>query len=115
MRQAGILAAAGLVALEEMVDRLAEDHRRARELAAGLSEIPGVSLDPQAVRTNMVYFDLEERFPLTAEELAGRLRDDHDILIDPERTRTLRALTHYWIRDEDVHALVDGIRSLASP
>ena len=55
MRQAGILAAAGIVALETMVERLADDHRRARMLAEGLKEIPGIVLDPGTPYTNMVF------------------------------------------------------------
>ena len=58
MRQAGVLAAAGLVALDTMVSRLGEDHARARNLALGLRSIPGVILDPGTPATNMVFFDL---------------------------------------------------------
>jgi threonine aldolase len=59
LRQAGILAAAGRIALRDMVDRLAEDHRRAQRLAAGLAELPAVRLDPARVQTNIVVFGLE--------------------------------------------------------
>ena len=58
MRQAGVLAAAGIVALDKMVSRLGEDHERARELAQGLRAIPGLRLDPGTPATNMVFFDL---------------------------------------------------------
>ena len=61
MRQAGILAAAGIVSLEHMVKRLSEDHRRARMLADGIRNIPGLTLDVQ--HTNMVYFYLDESVP----------------------------------------------------
>src|SRR5437762_30978 len=59
MRQVGVLAAAGLIALDHMVDRLAQDHANARTLAEGLSELPGVRCDLGRVQTNLVYFDLE--------------------------------------------------------
>jgi threonine aldolase len=65
MRQTGVLAAAGLVALDTMVDRLAEDHANARTLAEGLAELPGVSCDLSRVQTNLVYFDLAK--PTAAE------------------------------------------------
>ena len=70
MRQAGILAAACLVALDEMVNRLAEDHANARLLARGLAAIDGVLLDPDRVQTNIVYFDLDPA-RLDAAALAG--------------------------------------------
>ena len=60
MRQVGVLAAAGLYALDHMVDRLAEDHANARTLAEGLAELPGVRCDLSRVQTNLVYFDLEK-------------------------------------------------------
>src|SRR5213078_5276264 len=59
MRQVGVLAAAGLIALDRMVDRLAEDHSNARTLAEGLAELPGVRCDLDRVQTNLVYFDVE--------------------------------------------------------
>ena len=59
MRQAGVIAAAGIVALTEMVDRLAEDHLHARRLAEGIAELPGISIDPAKVQTNIVIFELD--------------------------------------------------------
>ena len=73
MRQAGVIAAAGLVALSEMVDRLAEDHANARELALGLAHIPGLHIDPDAVATNIVYFALKKR-GMSAPALAAALQ-----------------------------------------
>jgi len=61
MRQAGVLAAAGLVALETMAGRLADDHQNARSLAEGLAEIAGIDCDLSRVQTNIVYFRLEKR------------------------------------------------------
>jgi threonine aldolase len=71
MRQAGVIAAAGMVAMDEMVDRLAEDHAHARKLAEGLAAIPGISIDPARVRTNIVYFDVTKPGLTAAELCAG--------------------------------------------
>ena len=73
MRQAGIIAAAGIYALEHHVDRLAEDHERARQLATGLAELPGIAVDADRVETNIVIFDVRGA-GLTAEEFGRRTR-----------------------------------------
>jgi len=73
MRQAGVIAAAGLVALEEMIPRLHEDHATARRLAALLAEVPGIDLDLDSVETNIVCFGLTDATPLTARDLAEGL------------------------------------------
>ncbi len=72
MRQAGVLAAAGIVALNEMVDRLADDHANARKLAEGLAEMPGLSIDPSLIKTDIVYFEVK-REDMTVAELVKRL------------------------------------------
>ncbi len=101
MRQAGILAAAGLVALEHMVDRLAEDHRHAQRLAEGLRELPGLRLDPDPVHTNMVYFTLAAPAPLSPAALAERLRRQ-GVLTDYDEVGRFRLVTHYWITAADI-------------
>ena len=63
MRQAGIIAAAGIVALDTMIERMAEDHANARAIAEGLAEIPGLHLDLERVQTNMIMVDVEKEFP----------------------------------------------------
>ena len=63
MRQAGVIAAAGIIALEDMVERLAEDHANARRLANGLSRIPGISIDPEGLPTNLVFFNVDRGDP----------------------------------------------------
>jgi len=100
MRQAGILAAAGIVALDEMVDRLAEDHANARALAEGLSTMPGLTLDLEFVKTNIVFIDVE-REDLTAPVLAARLKPD-GVLVQVTGPRRMRAVTHYGITAEDI-------------
>jgi threonine aldolase len=112
MRQAGVLAAAGLVALDEMVDRLAEDHARARRLASKLAGIPGVLLDPGRVRTNIVYFELAPDCPLDGPGLKARVEDEFRIGLDCDRPRRLRAVTHYWVGDREVDALVEAVREV---
>ena len=104
MRQAGIIAAAGIIALEEMVDRLAEDHIQARKLAEGLAAIPGIAIDPDRVRTNIVYFDVSKP-GLSAAELLRRLERE-GIRMLATGARTIRAVTHYEVTAADTdHAL----------
>ena len=73
MRQAGIVAAAGIVALENMVDRLDEDHTHAKQLASGLSSIPGITLDPDSPYTNMIFMSLTDEVPLDAQQVKFEL------------------------------------------
>ena len=100
MRQAGVLAAAGIVALNEMVDRLAEDHANARKLAAGLAEMPGLSIDPSLVKTDIVYFEVK-RDNLTVEELVQRL-EGHGVRMLPVGPGRIRAVIHYHITSDDI-------------
>src|ERR1041385_2741675 len=74
MRQAGVLAAAGLIALEESPKGLSEDHANAKRLAEGLAELPGVKIDPEKVVTNIVIFDVAET-GTTADAICGQLRE----------------------------------------
>ncbi len=100
MRQSGIIAAAGIEALEHMVDRLADDHENARRLAEGIARIPGLSLDLKKIHTNIVYFDMvDEQFDAgtLVTQLAGR--GVKVLQVGPGR---LRAVTHYGISTEDI-------------
>jgi threonine aldolase len=106
MRQAGILAAAGLVALNSMVDRLAEDHMRAKNLAAGLCQIPGLTLDPAAPATNMIFMNLAEDQYLTASQVATRL-EERGIKVGINGPRRFRLVTHYWIDDLAVEKTIE--------
>ncbi len=112
MRQAGVLAAAGIVALEQMVDGLADDHRRARALADGLAQIPGFVIEPERVRTNIVFFELDDGVQMDAPDIAAALREQANIWVGPTGPRGFRAVTHHWISDADVAALLDGLRAL---
>jgi threonine aldolase len=98
MRQAGILAAAALHALEHHRERLADDHARARRLALGLLQLPGVCLDLESVETNMVYFSVE---PRCARDLASRLREAH-LLVLPTGPHTLRAVVSLAVDDRGI-------------
>lgn len=105
MRQAGVLAAAGIVALEEMVERLVLDHENASRLARGLAAIEGIALDPRTVRTNIVYFEVVKP-GLTAAALAEALRSEGVRLL-ATGPRTLRAVTHYEVTAGDIDAALE--------
>lgn len=105
MRQAGILAAAGIVALETMIDRLAEDHQRARLLAQGLNSIDGLILNPGTPQTNMIFCRLSDRIPFDAKETAVRLAAK-GIKAGVVAERGFRLVLHYWITDADVEKTV---------
>jgi threonine aldolase len=109
MRQAGILAAAGVVALQQMTQRLAEDHARAKRLAEGLAEIPGVHVRP--VFTNLLYFDLAEDVSMTPEELVAGLQD-RGVLLLARVGRSFRAVTHYWVDDAGIDQTLAAFREL---
>lgn len=103
MRQAGIMAAAGVVALEKMIDRLKEDHENARTLAEGLVEL-GMEVEMETVQTNIVYFRVPSSM-IDAQEFVVKLKE-HDVIVNPPRKGRIRMVTHYGItRDDILHAL----------
>jgi len=108
MRQAGVLAAAGLVALEETPRRLPEDHANARFLAEGLAHIPGMQVDPQKVATNIVIFDAGGT-GLSSAEISARLKR-RGVLINGIDAHRMRAVTHY---DVDRAACAKALEALA--
>jgi len=101
MRQAGVLAAAGIVALEEMVDRLQEDHAHAQSLAKGLSQIPGIKLDKGSPNTNMVYIAIDPEAGLSAKRCSDRLLEE-GIRAGITGPRHFRLVCHYYILDEHI-------------
>ncbi len=107
MRQVGVLAAAGLVALEKMIDRLQEDHLRARRLAEGLRAIPGLVLEAGTPATNMVFLNLAEEVPWNARQIALRLREK-GILVGAVGEQRFRLVTHYWIDDAAVDRAIQA-------
>jgi len=98
MRQAGVLAAAGIVALEQMVDRLSEDHLRAKKLADGLAQISGLRLSFGIPQTNMVFAELAQEVKKTGIEIVEELKRDN-IRIGNVGPRMFRMVTHYWVGD----------------
>ncbi|TVQ06800.1 MAG: threonine aldolase [Leptolyngbya sp. DLM2.Bin27] len=112
MRQAGGLAAAGIMALKTMTQRLQADHDQAQALAQGLATIPGIEIDPTVVETNMVFFDLAADIAVTPEHLIKTLRTDYGLYLGGYGDRTLRAVTHYWIEPAQVDRLVNAIRAI---
>ncbi len=108
LRQAGVLAAAGLVALETMVDRLAEDHANARRLAANLASLPGFRINPQTIETNIVYVELENG---DGPALSARLKE-RGVLANG-RFNWVRFVPHYGVTAEDIDEALDIIESAA--
>ena len=101
MRQAGVLAAAGMVALDTMVERLADDHANARRLAAGLANIDGITVDPDGVQTNIVIFEVDQDKVGEARSVIAALRED-GVLVSHSREQSLRMVTHRQVDSTDV-------------
>lgn len=112
MRQAGILAAAGLIGLHKMKDRLHEDHNNALLLAEGLSEIPAIEVNSQC--TNFVFFSIADDARLTADEFIQVMRDKYHILMPSYRgaDNRIRLRTHYWIDRQAVDTVVSAVSAV---
>ena len=110
MRQAGILAAAGILALKEMPKRLSEDHANAKRLAELLSQIDGVSIDKDSVEINMVFFKLDRSAELKA-ALPEKMKQ-HGILINPEELGEFRFVTNNDVSAKDVEFAAGTFASL---
>ena len=105
MRQAGIIAAAGIIALEKMVDRLSEDHINAKKLAVGLSKIPNIGIDIDQVQTNIIFFEIKEVSDL---KLASLL-ENKGVKIYPRKPKW-RIVTHSGITSTDVDIVLDAFK-----
>lgn len=110
LRQAGIVAAAALYALDHHIERLAEDHANARAFAEEIATVPGISLDPADVETNLVFFEVDPAWG-TAAELSAALRE-REVLINPIGPQRLRACTHLDVTREQVESAAAVIRDL---
>jgi threonine aldolase len=110
MRQAGIMAAGGLYALRHHVDRLAEDHERARRLATGLAAIPGVAIDPERVETNIVIFDVRPS-GITGEAFGARTLASHGVRFSVLGPTTVRGVTHLDIPPDGVERALEAARA----
>jgi threonine aldolase len=108
-RQVGIVAAAGIVALESMIDRLAEDHATARQLAEGLARAPYVEVEPEKVETNMVFVRLRG---LSVDEFCRRMAE-HGIICRGSGA-SMRLVTHYGITREDIDFVIERAQALAA-
>ena len=112
MRQAGVIAAAGIVALEKMIDRLVEDHLNARALAQGFGLVAGINVRPAKRRTNIVIFDVEGD-ATSAVKFAEALRE-RDILISARGPTTFRAVTHYGVSRKEIDRAVAAASEAAA-
>ncbi|HYK84204.1 MAG TPA: low-specificity L-threonine aldolase [Ktedonobacteraceae bacterium] len=114
MRQAGILAAAGIVALEQMVERLAEDHENSKKLAYGLADFPQIEIDADRVVTNIVNFSvLDNQQKRLSDAQTQRFLEqmrEHGVLMGTMGEGTIRAVTHYGIDADDITTALNGIR-----
>ncbi|GBG34517.1 Low specificity L-threonine aldolase [Hondaea fermentalgiana] len=108
MRQSGVLAACGLVALREMTTRLAEDHEAAQILARGLAEMPGITIRAQDVHTNILYFDVADG---KGEILCEKLAQDHGVLVGAYSTAQVRAVTHVDAPPSVMPRVLDAFRA----
>ncbi len=106
MRQAGILAAAGIIALRDMRERMVEDHERASELAKGLAGIEGIFINMKTVQTNMVYFNIDN-----ASEIVDAMKT-RGILCNALTSDSIRLVTHYHITDDDIEKTVQVIEDV---
>ena len=112
MRQVGVIAAAGIVALETMVERLAEDHVNARARADWLAAIDGIAVDPTRVQTNIVIFE-----PPAAWDPAAFIHaaEQQGVLLTPFGGRRIRAMTHADVSRQECQRAAEVLASLASP
>lgn len=112
MRQAGILAAAGLFAIEHNFKRLAEDHRRAKYFAKEISKISRIKIDPDSVQTNIILFEVEG---LTAQEVVEKIKDPSktgdSLLLSIGKKYLVRAVTHFNVSDEDIEIAINILKA----
>jgi threonine aldolase len=113
MRQAGVLAAAGLIALERGPRRLQEDHDNAQFLARHLAEIPGIGLDPAKVQTNIVIFDLKKAGRTSADFLQSLA--ERGVLAVPVDSERVRMVTHLDVNRGDVEKAIGAVRAMLMP
>ena len=110
MRQAGVIAAAALYALDHNLDRLAEDHANAKRLASAIADMPGVSIDVEAVETNILYVDVNESTG-TAKSVCDALRE-HQVWAIPTAPQRFRAVTHLDVSTDDVDEALARIATM---
>lgn len=111
MRQVGIIAAAGIISLEKMTKRLGEDHQRAKRMAEGLKNIPGIVLDKDTPHTNMIYFNLADHVPFDEKAVCEQM-SNYGVLVDWASPRRFRLVTHYWIDEHAVGKTIEAFRAV---
>ena len=111
MRQAGVIAAAGVVALDKMIDRLAEDHRRARILADGLANIPGIQLTKESPNTNMIFLKITPESKLDNRTLISELKQLGVLIMDTNEGE-IRLVTHNDIDDQAVQSCIQAFEQV---
>jgi len=107
MRQVGIIGAAGMISLEKMTKRLADDHIRARKLADGLRQVKGVVVDEGSPYSNMVYLNLANDVKIDATTIIESALAQ-GVLLDCENARRFRLVTHYWVDDKGVDKVIQA-------
>ena len=110
MRQAGIIDAAGIYALDHNLERLREDHQNAKRLAVGLKEIKGVSIDPKHVETNIVIFDVADT-RMTAGQIAEAMKKEH-VLIHAFGKTQVRLVTHLDVTAEEIEKTLKAFKKV---
>ncbi len=112
MRQAGVLAAAGLISLEKMSTRLGQDHARAKKLFEGLNQVQGLKLDAfGSSSTNMVFFNLADEVKLSVDQIIEEMKK-HGVLVDWAGPRRFRLVTHYWVDDAGVEKAIKAFTAV---
>jgi threonine aldolase len=110
MRQAGMMAAAAIYALDHHVERLHEDHENARLFAETIAEIPGIVIEPTRVESNLVFFDVDDRYGSAAELTTGLL--EHKVRMLPIGPQRIRACTHLDVDRDDILSAADALRTV---
>jgi threonine aldolase len=113
MRQAGVLAAAGIVALEQIMPHMKTDHHHARNIAFGLAQLEGLFLDTPEPASNMVYVSLDDSIPVDATTMASHLKEA-GILVGVVSARQFRLVTHYWIDETAVKMTIRTFKDILS-
>jgi threonine aldolase len=109
MRQVGVIAAAGIISLTEMIDRLAEDHRRAKRLAQGICNLPGIELNPEHVETNIIF--LRFNHPrISLQEFLNKLKERNILALG--LAGQIRLVTHKDINDEDIEKAIKAFKEI---
>ena len=110
MRQAGILAAAGIMALTDQTKCLDTDHKRAKYLANGLSKIPGIIINPDEVDINMIFFTWPPAKDSVKMKRIMEILAKHNVLVNPPENGVFRFVTHYWTGDAEVETILAASR-----